>query len=105
MPVHNIKQPLCNTASPLISKTLPTMSAYTAIATKMNYHRFLAMRTIIRAIPVPITLANKHLFHFNNLNTPNLTAMIKLVDIPVTIVREDTIDSYWLANNCCFSVL
>src|SRR3989344_7163398 len=104
MPMHNIKHPFGNTTRPLVSKTLPTMSTHPTITTKMNDACFLTTWTVVRAIPILITLTPQHLLNFSHLNTPNLTAMPQLEDIPVTIVREDTIDSYWLANNCCFSV-
>jgi hypothetical protein len=99
MPMGNIKQVHSNTLSPLVSKTLPTMSANTAVTTKMNNLIFLTTRTVIHAIPIPITLANEHLLNLSHLNTTNLTAMPQLEDTPVTIVQEDAIDSYWLANN------
>ena len=57
-----------------------------AIATKMDYDSLITTRTIVRAIPILITLTAEHLLNFNHLNRPKLTAMRQLIDIPVLIV-------------------
>lgn len=91
MPMLNIERLSRYAISPLISETLPTMSAYAGVATKADDLDFSTIRALIQTVTSLPT--SEHLLHLINRIRSEINSVLVLENFPVVIVGEDVVNS------------
>lgn len=91
MSVSNVKCSSCQLLRPLVGVFLSTVSADSAVATKMDYLDITAVWTDVEKVSSGVVLTVQHLFDFPNLYFSEFITMFEPVDVPVMVVGEDLV--------------